>query len=347
MLRGEPVPRVMTRVEAALTRATGPSGDGSDRVIFIDPDGHGELGTAHLRRPANIETDFHSGSARPVVGGAVRLTKRAVRRSLRWYVKPMMDQQSRFNHAILDIVEQLRMQDEKLLTGAILAPVVGGGPGQGRGADVAPDTLRGYVRHLQRCRRVVDLGCGRGGLLTLLRDAGVPAYGVDSDEGMVEGARAEGLQVVLGDAVSHLDGLDAGAVDGIFYRHVVERVGTPQLLALLGLCLRKLAPGGMIVVEMPDPETLSSSARFLSTDLTHVQPVHPDALRWAMEAVGFESVHIERAPLVEDAVRLGPVPERPVDEGGWAALAASTDRLNGLLLGPRSVAAVAVSPRRP
>ena len=89
MLSGEQVPRVMTRVEAALTRQARPSG-GSDRVVFVDREGHGELGTAHLRRPATIEIEFHSGSARPLVGAAIRLTKRAVRRSLRWYVKPMM-----------------------------------------------------------------------------------------------------------------------------------------------------------------------------------------------------------------------------------------------------------------
>ncbi len=40
---------------------------------------------------------------------------------------------------------------------------------------------------------VLELACGRGEFLELLRDAGTQAQGVDGDEGMVEAARARGL----------------------------------------------------------------------------------------------------------------------------------------------------------
>ena len=398
MLRGAQVPRVMTRVEAALQRQERRSDDESERVIFLDPDGHGELGTAHLRGPADLETEFHSGSARPVAGPAVRLAKRAVRRSLRWYIRPVAEQQSRFNHAILDIVERLAMQDEKLLTGeieeirrdqaraeaavdllrsdllALASRPAGSGAGSAAGgptsladlpsvrttlryrafedrhrgptADVR-EMLRVYVAHFQACRRVLDVGCGRGEFLSLLRDAGVPAYGVDSDEGMADAVRAAGMEVVLEDAFSHLRALEAGAVDGIFCSQVAEHLDTPQLLALLELSRRKLAPGGVMVVETPNPETLSIFARFFYTDLTHVRPIHPDALRWAMEAVGFEAVRIERVLPVEEGVRLEPVPAGLADHQGWDAVAANVDRLNGLLFGPQNFAAVATTPRRP
>jgi SAM-dependent methyltransferase len=402
MLRGAQVPRVMTRVEAALNRQERRmDDDDADRVIFVDPDGYGELGTAHLRRPADLEIEFHSGSARPVVGPVVRLAKRAVRRSLRWYIKPIMEQQSRFNHAMLDIVERLSMQDEQLRTGDIenlrldqartegavdllrtdLLTVAARAsrPGTGEGnassaggptsladlpsvrttlryrafedrhrgpTDDVREMLRVYLPHFGSCRKVLDIGCGRGEFLSLLRDAGVAAYGVDSDQGMVEAVRAEGLQVVLDDAFAHLRGLEAGAVDGIFCSQVAEHLDTPQLLALLELSLRKLAPGGVIVVETPNPETLSIFARFFYTDLTHVRPIHPDALRWAMEAVGFEGVRIERVLPVEEGVRLEHVPAELADQDGWAAVAANVDRLNGLLFGPQNFAAVATTPRR-
>ena len=110
-----PVPKVMARVEAALTRgrrATG--GAGGREPIFVFSEGDEDLGIAELRDPATIRVEFHSGSDRPVVGRAIRFAKRAVRRMLRWYVKPMWEQQSRFNHAVLDLLETLRLQNENL-----------------------------------------------------------------------------------------------------------------------------------------------------------------------------------------------------------------------------------------
>jgi O-antigen chain-terminating methyltransferase len=397
MLRGAQVPRVMTRVEAALHRHERASDTDDERVIYVDPDGYGELGTAHLRGPADLEIEFHSGSARPVIGPVVRAAKRAVRRGLRWYIKPIMEQQSRFNHAMLDIVERLRMQDEQLLTGEIenvrldqahteaaldllrkdvLAmaargarngDAAAGGPSsladlpsvrttlryrdfedRHRGpVDDVREMLRVYLPHFEACRKVLDVGCGRGEFLTLLRDAGVPAYGVDSDEGMVEAVRAQGLDVVLDDGFNHLRELEAGAVDGIFCSQVAEHLDTPQLLGLLDLCRRKLAPGGVLVMETPNPETLSIFARFFYVDLTHVRPIHPEALRWAMGAVGFEGVEIERVEPVEEGVRLEDVPAELVGHDGWATMAANVDRLNSLLFGAQNFAAVGTAPLRP
>lgn len=383
MLRGADVPRVMTRVEAALTRQARRPDDDAGRVVFVDQDGLGELGTAHLRGPADLVIEFHSGSARPVIGPAVRFAKRAVRRSLRWYLKPIMEQQSRFNHAMLDLIERLRMQHDKLAleledAGEDLARaearldllqtdlmVVADGPGAGelrtvrstlryrdfedrhRGpvADVR-EMLQVYLPHFENRRKVVDIGCGRGEFLSLLRDAGVAAYGVDSDESMVAAAKADGLDVVLEDAFDHLRRMEPGTVDGVFCSQVAEHLETPQLLVLLELCRDKLAPGGVIVMETPNPESLSILSRFFYTDLTHIRPIHPDALRWAMEAVGFESVHVQRVQPVEEGVRLEPVPAALAAEDGWAAMAANVDRLNGVLFGPQNFAAVATAPSR-
>lgn len=110
-----PLPKMMTRVETALVRAgRSRGGAGTGGPIFVFSEGDEDLGIAHLRDPATIRVEFHSGSNRPVVGPAIRFAKRAVRRSLRWYVAPMWAQQSRFNHALLDLVENLRLQNESM-----------------------------------------------------------------------------------------------------------------------------------------------------------------------------------------------------------------------------------------
>jgi O-antigen chain-terminating methyltransferase len=205
--------------------------------------------------------------------------------------------------------------------------------------------LRVYLPHFQRCRRVLDIGCGRGEFLSLLRDAGISAYGVDSDESMVDAGRASGVEVLLVDAFVHLRGLAPGAVDGIFCSQVAEHLETPQLVALLELSKRALAPGGVVVIETPNPESLSILSRFFYTDLTHVRPIHPDALRWAMEAVGFDAVRVERVLPVEAGVRLDQLPDQLARQDGWATVAVNIDRLNNVLFGPQNFAAVATAPR--
>ncbi len=112
MLRGSDVPEMMTRVELLLARAArSPAGTGG--YHFVNPDGDGE-DLQYLRRSASIEIEFHSGSARPVLGAAVRMGKRAVRRGLRWYLGPIMEQQSRFNHMTIDLLEKARLENERL-----------------------------------------------------------------------------------------------------------------------------------------------------------------------------------------------------------------------------------------
>lgn len=113
MLTGSDVPTLMTRVETALARARRRTGGGGP-TIFIHREGDDEIGIARLRTTATVQIEFPSGSARPVVGPAVRFAKRVVRRGLRWYVQPIVKQQNRFNHSVLDLAERLRLQNEQL-----------------------------------------------------------------------------------------------------------------------------------------------------------------------------------------------------------------------------------------
>lgn len=385
MLRGTDVSQMMTRVETVLARAAR-SAKGVGGVTHLAVEGDPELGTASLRHPADIRIEFHSGSARPVVGPAIRLAKRAVRRSLRWYVQPIMEQQTRFNHAVLDLVERLRAQQEKLLeletrpleeqirrmevgvdalradVEALASRSIPGDTSPGlpstrralqyrrfedrhRGsAEDVRQMLAPYLPRFEGCRRVVDLGCGRGEFLSLLGEQGIGGYGVDSDETMVEAARAQGLEVVLEDAISHLRSMEPGTVDGVFCSQVAEHLETPQLMALLDAAFRKLAPGGPIVVETPNPETLFIFASFFYMDLTHIRPLHPAALQWALEATGFGDVRLERVMPVPHGTRLEPVEEELCQEKGWSTLARNVDRLNQVLFGPQNFAAIGTKP---
>ena len=113
MLRKADVPVMMTRVELALSRADR-QGDGAGTPLhFISPEGE-DSDLSYLRRAATISLDFHSGSDRPVIGQVVLALKRQLRRGLRWYLAPIVEQQSRFNHAALDLIEKARLENEQL-----------------------------------------------------------------------------------------------------------------------------------------------------------------------------------------------------------------------------------------
>jgi SAM-dependent methyltransferase len=194
-----------------------------------------------------------------------------------------------------------------------------------------------YVDDLRDRKRVVDLGCGRGELLALLRDAGVSAYGVDLDEDVVAIGKEQGLDVTGGDAIAHVETLESGAVDGIVASHVVEHLTPDQLWRLIASAAEALAPGGILILETPNPESILAGSVNFHRDPTHVRPVHPDTLSFLCESAGFSNVEIRR---------LSPVPanERlPQPSSGDEPLSQVVNRLNEFLYGYQDYAVVARS----
>jgi 2-polyprenyl-3-methyl-5-hydroxy-6-metoxy-1,4-benzoquinol methylase len=192
---------------------------------------------------------------------------------------------------------------------------------------------RPYVELLRDAGPVLDIGCGRGELVGLLRDAGVSARGVDADADMVAFARGEGLDVEQADAVAYLQQAADGAFGGIVLAQVVEHLPPPVLVRTLELCARKLRPGGVLLAETINP--LSPLAlRNYYADLTHAQPLVPDTLELLARQVGF----------AETEVRFLNAPAERLAEPDDPLIAANVRRLNELLFGPLDYALVARTP---
>jgi SAM-dependent methyltransferase len=213
--------------------------------------------------------------------------------------------------------------------------------------------LEHHMAELSAHPPVLDLGCGRGELLDLLRESGVPAEGVEADPALAGAARRRGLAVREGDLLAVLRTLPAvsrGAVSAI---HVMEHLPTPMLLATLAEIRRVLIPGGVLVVESPNPHSLRVGASLYWLDPTHQRPLMPETLELFLIASGLEVrrrewLHpfpTEQQLLSADrSPRTGVPPE-------VAALAAELDRalarLDELLNGPRDFVIVASSPSVP
>ena len=196
-----------------------------------------------------------------------------------------------------------------------------------------------YLELLRTRRRVVDLGCGRGELLELLRDADVSAYGVELDPDVVAVCQEKGLEVLQGDAVSHVEALQQEAVDGIIASHLIEHL-TPDLLSrLIAAAAEKLAGGGIVILETPNPESLLAGSINFHRDPTHVRPVHPDTLAFLCESAGFRDVEIRRLAPVPADVRL---PQRLSDKSPLSQhVREVVEQLNELIYGYQDYALIA------
>ncbi len=145
-----------------------------------------------------------------------------------------------------------------------------------------------YLAHFAAADWVLDLGCGRGEFLDALVARGIGARGADMDESMVARCVEKGLDVELADAATYLRGLDDGTVPGMFAAQVVEHLGAEPLTELLALMRRKLAPGGVAVIETVNPHNPAALKAFW-TDTTHHHPLFPEVLLGLCRLAGFES----------------------------------------------------------
>jgi SAM-dependent methyltransferase len=303
-------------------------------------------------------------------GGPKGFVKRSLRKLMRWYVEPLAADQRLYNNSLLKLVDTLseradaaaasRERVERLLReleerltrverrggGGGAAPVpatVASQPAAAslpdyfafesrmRGSvDAIRERQRRYVDDFRPAAPVLDVGCGRGELLMLLREAGVEARGIDADADMVAFARGEGLDVEQADLVEYLERLDDGALGGIFMGQVVEHLPPGVLVRALELSARKLRPGGVLVAETINPVS-PLALRHYYADLTHAQPLVPETLELLARQAGFPETELRF---------LNEPPER-LTEPDDPVLAANVRRLNELLFAPLDYALVA------
>lgn len=141
---------------------------------------------------------------------------------------------------------------------------------------------------------VLDLGCGRGDWLDVLREHSLVARGVDSNRVFLDLCRGRGLEVIDGDVLEVLRGIGDASVGAITGMHIAEHLPFEILVALLDEARRVLRVGGVLALETPNPENLWVASHWFYMDPTHRNPLPPEALRWIVEARGFADARIER-----------------------------------------------------
>ncbi len=174
-----------------------------------------------------------------------------------------------------------------------------------------------YVKNGQQIYRsyfagrssVLDIGCGRGEFLEMMRDAGVPARGIDLSEESVVTCRHKGLQAEVADLFEYLADLPEASLDGIFCSQVVEHLPPSRLPEMLSLCASRLARNGVIAIETPNPECLAIFATHFYLDPTHHRPIPYPLLAFYLEEFGVGGIEVKKlAPAVESMPSLASLP---------------------------------------
>ena len=180
-----------------------------------------------------------------------------------------------------------------------------------RGAeDYVKERQRMYGDRFRGRRDVLDIGCGRGELLEVLRDAGITARGIDLSEESVALCRSKGLDAERADLFAYLEAQPADSFGGIVCSQVVEHLPPERLPELVRLARRALRRDGLLAIETPNPECLAIFATHFYLDPTHTRPVPVPLMAFYLEEAGFGAVEVERLyPAIESMPSLASLPE--------------------------------------
>ena len=206
-----------------------------------------------------------------------------------------------------------------------------------------------YAPLFDGASNILDVGCGRGEFLDVLRERGITARGLDLNGEMVEVCRSHGLEAEVGDALAYLRGLPDASLGGMFAAQVVEHLDPKYLIRLLAVAFQKLRPGSKIVLETINPQCWFAFFDSYLRDITHAQPLHPDTLQYLLVASGFQRTTVrysapypEHAKLQHVALASRPVPTLRASglTSAVAVVNANVDKLNRLLFTHMDYAAI-------
>jgi SAM-dependent methyltransferase len=168
--------------------------------------------------------------------------------------------------------------------------------------NLVKESLRVYLPLLSETaikEGILDLGCGRGEWLQLLQEAGLQARGIESNRVLATQARGRNLEVIDSDALVYLRHLPENSLNAVTAFHFIEHVGFEELIELLSEIRRTLTPGGLLIIETPNPKNLVVGACNFYSDPTHRQPVFPETLEFLIQQFRFARARIRYLHPVE------------------------------------------------
>lgn len=269
----------------------------------------------------HIPTDYSLNSDKAIIGRISTFIKQVVRKMIRPIISPIVTRQNEFNASVTASINAL--YNNEVVTKAFIKAqenynvqieqmkeeiaslkrketddvysIIDYSKFEShfRGSEeTIKKSLRQYVPCFEGKQKVVDLGCGRGEFLELLKESNISAIGVDTYAKFVDECQKKKLNVVQADALSYLCNRADEELDGIFASQLIEHLKTCELATLCKVAYEKLKFGGCLVFETPNPTCLLTFTSAFYIDPTHNKPVHPKMLEYFLRNVGFTTVEV-------------------------------------------------------
>lgn len=202
--------------------------------------------------------------------------------------------------------------------------------------DIVSERLAVYLPMLRESAKVtagtplLDLGAGRGEFVSLLNAENLPARGVESNALAVAEGQSLDIPIEHGDLFDVLARAPDNSVGAISAIHVIEHLPFERFVELCEQSLRVLVPGGVLLLETPNPANMMVASKTFYFDPTHLAPVPSELAKFIVESIGFSNVIVHE---------MHPSDERRIDDD-----AAIVVRFNEIMYGPQDYAIIAHAP---
>lgn len=306
-----------------------------------------------VNNTCNVISDKVITSHRRGMGKIIVCIKRAIRKSIHWYTQPIVDQQNEFNafttRTLNCINSKMKVLDEKIKKLDEVENRIKALEEKNknlnfdyfsfeekyRGSEEEIENrLKVYLEYFIGKNNILDIGCGRGEFLEILKENNISCKGIDINDKMVSICNDKGLKVKKADALEYLESLEDNSLGGVILNQVIEHLEPEYLINVIELIYKKLEPEAYVVAETINPQSMLVFTEAYFMDLTHIRMIHPYTIKFLLESKGFSSASIKYLSKVGDDLRIPQVKELPLEFNK------SINKLNDVVYGYRDYAVI-------
>ena len=303
-----------------------------EKKIGVDIDG---ISSLHHSWNINLEKEIESSPG--IIGKSKIFFKKSIRKLVRPYIKPIIEEQIGFNAQMVRVIDELNERINNL-DGSNFNMNYLEFENQYRGSEEGIQNLqRKFVKYFDGKDNILDIGCGRGEFIKeLLLDGKKKVLGIDMNAQMIGRCLSENLPVKHLNGVNYLNENSNLKLEGIFSSQVVEHLSPSQIVSLIEGAQKNLVEDGVLILETINPMCLFAHTMSYPLDLTHKQLVHPYTLKFLLEERGFKNIEIMYTSINDEDT-----PMLKIDNTDTNEFNEKIEKMHSLLFGAQDYAIIA------